>query len=81
MTGVFGLAASEDGRLPYFATRQINRRGVVVVRGVVPADAALRWRDSLLVREQQECVVLIVLYNVNATRFTGFFFFSFKGQE
>lgn len=41
---------SEDGRLPYFATRQINRRGVVVVRGVVPADTALRWRDSLLVR-------------------------------
>eukprot|EP00752_Nemacystus_decipiens_P011248 g9996.t1 len=38
----------DDGRLPFFATRQINRRGVVVVRGVVPADTALRWRDSLL---------------------------------
>ncbi|CAM9431399.1 unnamed protein product [Ectocarpus sp. 12 AP-2014] len=38
----------EDGRFPFFATRQINRRGVVVVRGVVPADTALRWRDSLL---------------------------------
>ncbi|CAN0067977.1 unnamed protein product [Scytosiphon promiscuus] len=38
----------DDGRLPYYATRQINRRGVVVVRGVVPADTALRWRDSLL---------------------------------
>ncbi|CAM9343283.1 unnamed protein product, partial [Discosporangium mesarthrocarpum] len=38
----------EDGRLPFFVTRQINRRGVVVVRGVVPEITALMWRDSIL---------------------------------
>lgn len=31
-------------------TRQLNRRGVLVVRGVVPTDTAVRWRDDLMVR-------------------------------
>lgn len=43
------LSLPEDGRFPYFVNQQINRRGVVVVRGVVPPDTALRWRDSLMV--------------------------------
>ncbi|CAM9473454.1 unnamed protein product [Choristocarpus tenellus] len=38
----------EDGRLPYYVTRQINRRGIIVVRGVVPEATALKWRDSVL---------------------------------
>lgn len=58
--------AAEDGRFPYYVTRQLNRRGVLVVRGVVPMDTALQWRDDLMVRRdcfsacRVEVVVVIV---------------------
>lgn len=46
---LLGASPSEDGRFPYYVTRQVNRRGVLVVREAVPVDTVLRWRDDLMV--------------------------------
>ncbi|CAM9731340.1 unnamed protein product, partial [Phaeothamnion confervicola] len=39
---------AEAGNFPLYVRRQINRRGVVVVRDAVPQPTALRWRDNVL---------------------------------
>jgi Protein of unknown function (DUF1479) len=38
----------QDGSLPLYVARQLNRRGVIVVREAVTEPMALRWRDKIL---------------------------------